>query len=187
MGADLICYIAFGPEQIRLDKRRTTQIARQVRMYLDACVEAAEQVLLGRKDVSNPRKSPVAAKRSVTLCLELQEKPPLPKFNSAEQLRASPDYQSLIQDVLNHCDHAVESRYVFAGTPQSLAVEIQEFADGWNKGCFRDMAARQDPDNPARQIVVAGDMSWGDEPDGLGYQLLKKAFGLGIAQLLGVQ
>jgi hypothetical protein len=34
--------------------------------------------------------------------------------------------------------------------------------------------------------VVAGERSWGDEPQGVGYQMLKKAFGLTIAQRLGV-
>ena len=49
MGADLICYIAFGPKRIRINDRKTTQVVQQVRQYLDACIAAAEQVLLGRR------------------------------------------------------------------------------------------------------------------------------------------
>jgi hypothetical protein len=187
MGADLICYIAFGPTRIRVNDRRTTQIAQQVRQYLDACIAAAEQVLLGKKDVPEPRKSPVDAKRSVTLHLAIEEKDPIPPFTSIEEIRSHPEYRSLVQRVLADCGHEVESDHVFTGTPQNLAKRIQEFAAGWNDGCFRDLAVRDDPEKPGRKVVVAGELSWGDEPDGAGYQMLKKAFGLGIAELLGVK
>jgi len=186
MGADLICYIAFGPKRIRINDRRITKVAQQVRQYLDACIAAAEQVLLGKKDVPEPRKRPVEAKRSVTLRLAVEEKAPPPSFAALEELRSHPDYRSLVQGVLADCGHEVESDHVFAGGPQDLAKEVQEFAAGWNGGCFRDLAFRIDPEKPGRKVVVAGELSWGDEPDGRGYQMLKKAFGLGIAQRLGV-
>ena len=186
MGADLICYIAFGPKRIRVNDRRTTQIVQQVRQYLDACIAAAEQVLLGKKDVPEPRKSPLEAKRSVTLRLETEEKDPIPRFTSLEEIRSHPEYRSLVQRVLADCGHEVESDHVFASTPQDLAKEIHEFVGGWNAGCFRDLAFRDDPDKPGRKVVVAGELSWGDEPDGRGYQMLKKAFGLTIAQRVGV-
>ena len=186
MGADLICYIACGPKQIRVNERKTTQIAQQVRQYLDACIAAAEQVLLGKKDVPEPRKSPVTAKCSITLHFAVEERAPTPSFASLEELRSHPEYRGLVQSVLADCDHEVESDHVFAGTPEELAKEVQEFVAGWNDGCFRDLAFRIDPEKPGRKVVVAGELSWGDEPDGRGYQMLKKAFGLGIAQLLGV-
>jgi hypothetical protein len=128
----------------------------------------------------------VEAKRSVTLRLEVEEKAAIPKFTSLEEIRAHPDYRSLVQRMLADCGHEVESEHVFAGTPQDLAKEIQEFVAGWNDGCFRDLAFRDDPEKPGRKVVVAGELSWGDEPDGRGYQMLKKAFGLTIAQSLGV-
>ena len=187
MGADLICYIAFGPKRIRINGRKVTKVAQQVRQYLDACVAAAEQVLLGKKDVPEPRKSPVEAKRSVTLRLEIEEKDPIPGFTSLEEIRSHPDYHGLVHRVLVDCGHEVESDHVFAGTPQDLAKEIHEFVAGWNDGRFRDLAFRDDPEKPGRKVAVAGELSWGDEPDGRGYQMLKKAFGLTIAQLLGVK
>jgi hypothetical protein len=186
MGADLICYITFGPKRIRVNDHRITQVAQQVRQYLDACIAAAEQVLLGKKDVPDPRKGPVQAKRSITLRLEVEEKAPTPSFTSLEELRSHPEYRSLVQGVLTDCDHEVESDHVFASTLQVLVKEVREFAAGWNDGCFRDLTFRDDPKKPGRKVVVAGELSWGDEPDGCGYQMLKKAFGLGIAQRLGV-
>jgi hypothetical protein len=147
---------------------------------------AAEEVLLGQQDVPEPRKRPVQAKRSITLCLELTGGEEIPEFNSLEEIRAHPKYQDLVRRVLADSDHAVEAGYVFAGTPEELAKAVQEFVAGWNDGHFRDLAFRIDPEKPGRKVVVAGELSWGDEPDGRGYQMLKKAFGLGIAQRLGV-
>ncbi len=186
MGADLICYIAFGPKRIRFDDRKAAKVAQQVRLYLDACVSAAEQLLLGKKEVTDPRKGPVAAKCSITLHLPIEEKAPAPSFASVDQLRSHPDHRSLVQGILADCDHEVESEHVFTGTPEELVKAVKEFATAWNEGRFRDLSSRVDPDKPGRKVVVAGELSWGDEPDGLGYQMLKKAFGLGIAQRLGV-
>ena len=186
MGADLICYIAFGPKRIHVNDRRMTEVAQQVRQYLDACIAAAEQVLLGKKDVPDPREGPVEARRSVTLHLAVEGRAPIPGFASLEELRSHPEHRDLVQGMLADCGHEVESDHVFVGAPEDLAKEVREFAAAWNDGCFRDLSRRNDPENPDRRIVVAGEMSWGDEPEGLGYQMLKKAFGLTIAQSLGV-
>lgn len=186
MGADLICYIAFGPDHIDIDDQKVSQVAGQVRRYLDACIAAAEKVLLGKKHVPRPRQAPIQAKCSVTLYLGTGEQEPLPSFNTLEEVRSHPDYRGLIRRVLADCEHEAESEYVFDVSPEAIASEVRGFVAGWNKGGFGDMAARPDPARPGRKVVVAGQMSHGDEPDGQGYQLLKKAFGLGIAQLLGV-
>jgi hypothetical protein len=186
MGADLICYIAFGPKRIRINDRKVAKVAQQVRQYLDACIAAAEQVLLGKKDVPDPRRGPVPAKCSTTLRLAVGEQAPTPSFASLDELRSDPEYRRLVQGILADCDREVESDHVFAGTPEELAKAAQEFVTGWNDGQFRDLAFRIDPDKRGRKVVVAGELSWGDEPDGRGYQMLKKAFGLGIAQRLGV-
>jgi hypothetical protein len=187
MGADLICYIAVGPKRISFDERKTLRLAKEVRKYLDTCIAAAEGVLLGRKDVRDPRQSPVEAKRSVTLHLALSEGDKTPKFRSLDRLRSSPRYQELVRGVLSDCDLDVEAAEVFAGGLQDLASVVRGFVDGWNDGCFRDLSSRPDPDKPRRKIVVAGELSWGDEPEGAGYQMLKKAFALGIARRLGVK
>ena len=187
MGADLICYIAFGPKRIALGERKSNLITRQVRGYLDACIAAAERLLLGRKEIPDPRGGPVEAKCSITFHLELAAKDKPPEFSSLEQLRSHPKYQDLVRGVLADCDHEVEASHAFGGTPQDLADEVRDFVANWNQGRFRDLTCRDDPEKPGRKVVVAGELSWGDEPDGAGYQMLKKAFGLGIAQRLGVK
>jgi hypothetical protein len=186
MGADLICYIALGPRTIRLGDRKVNQVAREVREYLDDCIAAAERLFTGEKNVPDPRKGPVDAKRSVTLRLNSSGSDGGPKFASVEDLRVHAKYRDLVRGMLADCDHDVEAEHVFGRTVEDLVQEVRQFVAGWNDGGFRDLSYRMDPLHPGRKIVVAGDLSWGDEPDGVGYQLLKKAFGLTIAQRLGV-
>jgi len=147
---------------------------------------AAERLLLGQKDVPDPRKGPVDAKRSITLRLAPSTSETIPRFGSIEDLRSHPEYQDLVRRMLADCGRDVEAGHVFGGGPEDLAKEVRDFVAAWNNGCFRDLSYRVDPLHPRRKAVVAGELSWGDEPEGAGYQFLKKAFGLTIAQRLGV-
>jgi len=119
--------------------------------------------------------------------LRLGGPPEFPTFKGLEELRGHKEYRSLIEQALDACGYEVEAKHVFSATPEELARIVQGFVDDWNKPYYRDMASRPDPDDRNRKVVVAGELSWGDEPDGAGYQLLKRAFGLGIAQSLGVK
>lgn len=49
-----------------------------------------------------------------------------------------------------------------------------------------DIGWRSDPHNPAFYIVVAGDTTWGEEPEGEGYQTLKTGFFFGLCGMLGI-
>lgn len=64
---------------------------------------------------------------------------------------------------------------------------LKGFLDFWNRDTPRDTVKRTDPDDPEQQIVVAGEMSWGDEPGGYGYQMLKAADYLQLMPLLGIR
>ena len=186
MGADLICYIALGPRKIRLSDRKVNQVARQVREYLDGCISAAERLLMGQKNVPDPWKGSRDANQSIRLCLVSSMDDTIPKFGSIEDLRSHPEYQDLVRRTLADCGRDVEAGHVFGSGPEDLAKEVRDFVAGWNDGHFRDLSYRVDPLHPRRKVVVAGERSWGDEPQGVGYQMLKKAFGLTIAQRLGV-
>jgi hypothetical protein len=59
------------------------------------------------------------------------------------------------------------------------------FAKFWNDGCCaRDAASRLSPDGDL--IVFAGGGSWGDEPDGEGYEMLRDAHDLGLFEPAGI-
>jgi hypothetical protein len=71
--------------------------------------------------------------------------------------------------------------------PVNPKAEIQAFVDWWVTLDSGDTCSRTDPDDPRQKLVYAGDMSWGDEPEGTGYQMLKRAFAWGFAEALGVR
>jgi hypothetical protein len=62
----------------------------------------------------------------------------------------------------------------------------KDFLDLWNDGFARDASSRF-IDNDSRRILVAGELSWGDEPDGHGYQTIKAALYLGILDAYGIE
>lgn len=72
-------------------------------------------------------------------------------------------------------------------TDLDIPAFVAEFIEGWNLCDYRDMGSRLDPDDESQQLLVAGELSYGDEPEGGGYLLLKDAFKLGIAETLGVR
>lgn len=65
---------------------------------------------------------------------------------------------------------------------------LSEFLHLWKGEGFRDCDSRSVRIGRKHyQVVVAGDRSWGDEPDGDGYQTLKNACLLHIPSKLGIK
>lgn len=71
-------------------------------------------------------------------------------------------------------------------TESGFSLFVDKFYRVWGKGS-KDSASRIDPDNPERKIVFAGCPSWGDEPDGLGYEVLKIHEIFGFGEFTGVK
>jgi len=67
------------------------------------------------------------------------------------------------------------------------AKEVEKFLLFWRDPGCRDVAWRVDPDNPKDRLLFAGDMSWGDEPEGGGYTAIKEAYALCIPDALGIR
>lgn len=62
---------------------------------------------------------------------------------------------------------------------------VASFLHFWNTGA-RDTISRKDPKNRKRKVVCAGDQTWGDDPDGYGYTVLKSMSALGLFDILGL-
>ena len=71
--------------------------------------------------------------------------------------------------------------------PQDPEPNILAFVEWWQHTDSCDTWSRQDPDDPRQKLVYAGDTSYGDEPDGQGYQMINQAFAWGYAGALGVR
>lgn len=64
--------------------------------------------------------------------------------------------------------------------------KVKELIGDWPPR-FCDSNVRTDPDDPTQLLIFAGDMSWGDTPDGDGYNYLDALMMSGIADVLGVR
>ena len=71
--------------------------------------------------------------------------------------------------------------------PKNPSSAIRAFVAWWHCTEGRDTCSRVDTDDPRQKLVYAGEMSWGDEPEGHGYQMLKRAFAWGFAEALGIR
>lgn len=65
-----------------------------------------------------------------------------------------------------------------------FTVFIESFYEFWPSNS-RDSVCRDLP-NTDRLVIFAGEPSWGDEPDGHGYTLLKAMTRLSLSTLLGI-
>lgn len=54
----------------------------------------------------------------------------------------------------------------------------------WHAGMYRDTSVRS---YRTRQILVAGELSWGDEPSGEGYRICKQSERLGLFRFYGIE
>lgn len=70
-----------------------------------------------------------------------------------------------------------------------LTETIQEFVNFWNSPDSRDVNARGGfrVGGKTLKILVAGDSTWGDAPDGIGYQTCLKGDILNLFSVLGIK
>ena len=161
MGADLIGYFAKGPRN--LPERA-----------VPAAIAAAERRLdwLRRAQPALELADQQALYELLKDCPWANSEQPLPPLPGVDFEMIGYDLEDLMAKVGN----------VHELTGQTA---VDEFRGNWPPG-FRDAAHVLDPDIPGKLIVFAGDRTWGDTPDGGGFQLLSRAGILGIAPVLGV-
>lgn len=137
MGADLICWMLMGPEEIKLSRG----LRQNVLNKCNEVVFAAKQVVAGK-----------ANKKQRALVSDLDE---------------------------------VETENLCETDPETV---LDSFLNVWNGGEGRDVNFRVfKVGGKTRKFLVSGDMSWGDEPDGYGYQTIGEARRLGLFPLLGIE
>lgn len=166
MGADLICFITKGP--LKLDSRKKTKAVAQIKRVVQLLVEV--------RKIYKSSENSEAAEHEIQK-LDLTPLCHVWKDNQAKRsIRITIGDQSMLDDLW----------YLVELKPERLVEELFAVWHGSSTIRVRDGSSRPDPDDPKRQIVIAGELSWGDEPDGLGYQTLKAAFESGIADIFGI-
>ena len=159
MGADLIAYILVGPKTI--SKARIKRAIKPMEEWAKKHMNTA-----------------VCA-----YCGEVQDPADLEKDAAGELILADVDCTEC-----GSCDLvAVSSKYPDMAT---IARELSSIVAKWHDapGC-RDSAVRTNPDNPKEIIICCGELSWGDEPGGAGYQALKSVCQLpdDVKTILGIR
>jgi hypothetical protein len=64
---------------------------------------------------------------------------------------------------------------------------LSDLVSVWEEGAERDLTTRIDPDDDEQRIVFAGEMSWGDEPEGFAYRTFRDADKLGMLDVFGIR
>lgn len=174
MGADLITYLLKGPAKITQAKRKAALKAIDIFLAAGADLVSAYDTikLFERKDKGWEEITEKDLKRCETVIEELT--------NTRGSVLAD-----FCEDHGEHLDTIVDS---FRDDMESFNPEefVDEFISWWEKGGGRDTNSRPDPDDMKKRIVVCGDMSWGDAPEGYGYTLCRKAYWFNIPQVLGI-
>jgi len=161
MGADLIVHICKGPLKIpKWRLRQATTHAKRVVKQAKKVVEAYDRIEAGS---------------AALLDKELLE--------SASKHRLLKDFFD--EENFDSIDDAYDSLVTIANT--GVEQFLSDFADWWNSGSARDTAWRLDPDDRKRKILVCGDTSHGDSPDGEGYNFMRSAYWYGIPQRVGIR
>jgi len=175
MGADLIGYFAVGPRVLDLSSSR------------DAFAEANRR-LNWLREIGNLLNGPKPLDNA-QLCQLLAYSPyPLTDERTPESDEID---LHLLTDELNRLTGMIEDFDTLTGEEAvgrfllAVKADLTKTSAEWHP-MFRDSAMITDPASPERVIVFAGELSWGDTPQGRGFQLLAEIGVLGIAETFGV-
>lgn len=100
-----------------------------------------------------------------------------------EDLPANTDFSATphLDDAILECNLPVE---LPEKTPEEIVAEFVQF---WTLQDARDLTSRNDPDDPSQQLLFAGELSWGDAPEGYAYTQLQLGLLLGLWDVFGIR
>lgn len=170
MGADMIGFLVKGPHKLddRNDELAVQTVLRAHQFYgawadvMEACEEAGTTFDNSAEGKNLKRRFP-------------REGVPSDMWFTVEGMDA--DYARSLM-LCEADDENLEER---------VRQLVEKFKSFWRDGGYRDTVWRVDPDDSTRVLVFAGELSWGDEPSGAGYQLLKDADQYGILEVYGIR
>jgi hypothetical protein len=105
---------------------------------------------------------------------------PKPPPEISDALDSAQIDESYKLELLSFGDKDIET-----ATKNDIDALVDEIVGFWNDPGFRDTVDRWISDT--EKVIFCGEMSWGDEPSGHGYGLLKMAHVLDILDELGIR
>jgi hypothetical protein len=169
MGADLIGYHLVGP--VKISPRKQKEIAANFKRWRGLVLESIKKGL--ELPVEKLKAEDKVRLKEVNEILDDQGLPPVERLSAPD-----PDlYADRWVEILGACGFERET------TDEQVA----EFINFWNAPCERDASDREVKykSRTPFKVVFAGELSWGDEPSGEGYRILKEACRSGIARMAG--
>lgn len=188
MGADLITYVSVGPETIEADNSEMQEVIGTVQTVQKHARRHADQLIVdGETDLEEYPLPTQGADLSASIPLDFHgDGQRLREIEHQEEIEAAENSTRLRSKALAFSGLG-EFSEVLGKDREEIEVAIKEFIETWNgEILWRNATQRPMPDESDRKVVVAGERSMGDEPGGA-YQVLKKAFAMGIAQHFGCQ
>jgi hypothetical protein len=175
MGADLIGYFAVGPRTLDLSNGRVGIIEANRRLNW---LREIGVLLNGTEPPDNAELCRLLAYSPYPLTDErTPESDEIDLFQLANELDS---LASTIEDFDTLTGEEAVGRFLIA-----VKADLTKTSAEWYP-VFRDSAMITDPASPERVIVFAGELSWGDTPQGRGFQLLAEIGVLGIADAFGI-
>lgn len=167
MGADLICFISIGPCRFR--KRaveRAIRHAKQVQKEANRLYEILEE-------------AEAAEARDGNEAALLAEK--------ADKLFEKPIFSGVkCQAGIDSADQFKDNGFLVEMIEEDVEKLVKNFVEWWRTCEGRDTAGRSLPSDKNQKIVVCGEMSWGDSPEGYGYTTMNRAYWYEIPERLGI-
>jgi len=172
MGADLICYLAVGPVKLNASAKRKKAALAQAKRIISELKKARE--LNEKYEKATDDKARRALSLEASKLKIVQEGMPKVAAKNFFSLKFGTGGNEFLD----------ENEWIAGLNPEQV---LKDFLDIWHhRERCRDCSYRPLPGNEKYQVLVAGEMSWGDEPDGWGFQTLKAAGGLGYLKYFGV-
>jgi hypothetical protein len=159
MSETLIVHICKGPERID-NKASITKAKKHIEEVVKAAKFARKRLEEDKEDVLDRMEK---EKHPITQLLE-----PMMKHNQFSTYREA----------------EITLEYMECTKPAKF---IKEFVAWWNRGDGNDTSWRMDPDNRKRKIVVCGAATYGDSPDGYGFNLMQEAWNFDLPHRLGIK
>ena len=106
-------------------------------------------------------------------------------YDLTQQLAEALDMLNIKEDGMSVVHPAAPDEFRSLSQMEAL---IKWYINEWNAAyTYRDTAVRPMPGDTSKKIVFAGGQTWGDEPEGGGYLLLKGLEVSGLADALGIE
>jgi hypothetical protein len=169
MGADMIGYLVVGPAELDKSKEKRQALLARAAKEKKLIDEISE--ILGAKELED------ADYAEQLEALSEEQRTYIEGLNDSREADGWHREEENVTELLDWADEIV--------APEAIEGIIDNLFALWEGGA-RDSMSRGLPGDPSKCILMCGEPSWGDEPEGFGYQTLKMASRAELFEAYGI-